>query len=53
MITENNSENLYAALKEVLNTPQKLQSFREEAAKRGEYFSLSNTMRSVENILDN
>ena len=53
VITENNSKDLYAALKEVLTAPQQLQSFREEAAKRGEYFSLPNAMRSIENILDN
>ena len=52
MITENNSEDIYTALKEVLTAPQQLQRFRKEAAKRGEYFSLSNTTRSVENILD-
>lgn len=52
VITENNSQALYAALKEVLSAPQKREHFREEAEKRGTYFSLVNTMRSVERILD-
>ena len=52
MITENSSEDLYAALKKILDAPQQLKRFREETARRGEYFSLSNTMRCVESILD-
>lgn len=52
VITENSSEDLYAALKKILDAPQQLKRFREETARRGEYFSLSNTMRCVESILD-
>lgn len=52
IITDNNSDSLYEALKGVLNEPNQLDSFRDAVAKRGEYFSLSNTMRDIEGILN-
>lgn len=52
IITENSSEALYEALKSVLNEPNQLIDFRNASAERGEYFSLTKTMRTIENILN-
>ena len=52
IITENRSEALYEALKSILSEPNQLVDFRNAATERGKYFSLSNTMRAIEDILN-
>lgn len=52
MIVDNNSDALYGALKYVLNEPSLLNEFHEAAVKRGEFFSLGNTMRDIKLILN-
>lgn len=52
IITENNTDSLYAGLKEVLSCPEKLDFFKKEAQKRGQFFSLTNTMKEINQLLE-
>ncbi len=52
IITQNNTESLYEALKKILSTPQILNRYRGEVLRRREKFSLTNTMTEIEKILD-
>lgn len=52
MVTENNTDAIYEGMKEMLANPHKLAYYRSQAVKRGYYFSKENTVKAVENLLD-
>ena len=51
VVTENNEEALYEGIKFLLDNPQKLEFYRENALKRGKNFRKENTVKAVENEL--
>lgn len=52
IVTKNDTEDLYRALKSLLCCRERLEAFRLAALKRGDSFSLTNTMKGIENILN-
>lgn len=52
IVTENNTDALYEGMKEMLTKPAKLKHYREQAKRRGSYFSTENTVKAVENFLN-
>ncbi|MBR0082238.1 MAG: glycosyltransferase [Clostridia bacterium] len=51
VVTKNDDEALYAALKSLLTDPAKLAHYRTQAALRGKTFSTENTVKAVEELL--
>lgn len=51
IVTENDEQALYAAVKRLLDEPDLLSHYRAQAAIRGKTFSTENTVRAVENML--
>ena len=52
IITENNEEALYQGIKKLIDDPQLLAYYKNQATKRGEFFSMENTVKAVENMLE-
>lgn len=52
VVVPNSDENLYFALKELIQNPMKLGHYRQQAIKRGELFKKDVTVRAVENELE-
>ena len=52
IVTENEDEALYQGIKRLLDDPALLNHYREQAALRGKEFSTENTVRAVENMLE-
>ena len=53
IITENNEDALYLGIKKLLDTPKLMEYYKKQAMTRGEFFSTENTVKAVENMLDN
>lgn len=53
IITDNNEEALYLGIKSLLDEPALLSHYKAMAAQRGKFFNTQNTVRAVENMLDN
>lgn len=53
IVTENDEQALYQGIKRLLDDPQLLAHYKEQAAQRGKTFSTENTVRAVENMLLN
>lgn len=51
VVTDNDENALYAAIKKMLDDPALLVHYREKAAERGNYFSTENTVHAVETML--
>lgn len=52
IVTENSTEGLYIAMKELLSNPEKLRYYKDKAAERGSFFSTKKTVKEVENLFD-
>lgn len=52
IVTENNTDAIYGGMREMLADPEKLAHYRIQADKRGRYFSKENTVKAVEDLLD-
>lgn len=52
VVTENNDESLYLGIKSLLDDPKKLKYYKERALERGKMFSTENTVKAVENLLE-
>ena len=52
LITDNSEEALYQGVKRMLTEPGLLHHYREKALERGKYFSVENTVRAVEQMLE-
>ena len=52
IVTENSEEGLYLGLKQLLSDPVLLSRYREKARERGERFDTVETVRAVENMLE-
>lgn len=50
MVTDNNEEALYKGLKQLLDAPELLKTYKEQAAKRGKMFSTEKTVHAVEKM---
>ena len=53
IVTPNDEEELYNAIKHLLDNPDKLKHYSEMAAFRGKTFSTENTVKAVEEMLMN
>lgn len=53
IVTENDEEKLYLALKDIIQNKEKLLYYKKKAEERGKTFSTENTVREVENMLLN
>lgn len=53
IVTENAEEALYRGIKRLLDDPALLAHYKEKAAQRGKTFSTENTVRAVEEMLEN
>lgn len=51
IVTSNNEDDLYCAIKEVLDQPEKLTLYTEKAKIRGAFFSKERTVQAVETML--
>lgn len=52
IICENSDEGLYQALKTVLDNPELLKKYRQEAQARSKYFDKENLVKEVENLFE-
>ena len=52
VVVENKDENLYEAIKNLLDSPEKFEFYKKRAEERGKIFSTKNTVKAVENMLD-
>ena len=52
VVTNNNEEELYLAIKNLLDNPDKLKMYAQKANERGKVFSTENTVRAVEDMLE-
>lgn len=50
VVTENNEENLYEAIKNLVTNPQVLAEYRAKAAVRGQSFGIKNTIGAIESF---
>lgn len=53
LVVENSEEGIYQGMKKMLSNPELLSYYKEQAQIRGNYFSKENTVRAVEEMLDN
>lgn len=53
VVTENSEEALYQGIKELLDHPAMIAHYKEKAAERGKMFNTENTVKAVENMLQN
>ena len=53
IVTENDEDALYQGIKRLLDDPTLLAHYKEKAAQRGKTFSTENTVRAVEEMLEN
>lgn len=53
VVTDNDEEALYQGIKRLLDDPALLAHYKEKAAQRGKIFSTENTVRAVEEMLEN
>lgn len=51
VVVPNNDEELLLALRDLVSNPKKLEKYRCAATERGKYFSLENTVNSVQKLL--
>ena len=52
IVVPNKDEELYKGIKSLLDSPEKLKDYKERAKKRGEVFSISKTVKAVEEMLE-
>lgn len=52
IVVENSENGLYLGIKELLSDEKKMKHYEEMSKRRGQLFSKSNTVRSVENLID-
>lgn len=52
-VTENSEDALYRGIKQLLDSPPLLAHYKEKATERGKIFSTENTVRAVEQMLEN
>lgn len=52
IVTENDEESLYRAMKDLLDHPEKLKYYRKKAKERGMEFSTEKTVKAVEEMLE-
>lgn len=52
IVVENSEEGIYKGMKQMLSDPTLLASYKEKAKERGSFFSRTETVRAVENMLD-
>lgn len=52
LITDNDEEALYQGVKRMLTEPGLLEHYRAKARERGQYFSVENTVKAVEDMLN-
>ena len=52
IITSNDEESLYAALKDIIKDRDKLEYYKQKSIERGQDFSLDKLMNSIEKLLD-
>ena len=53
VVTENNEDALYEAIKSLLDDPELLKHYKEKAIERGKFFSTEKTVKAVEDMLLN
>ena len=53
LITENDEEALYKAIVNLLDNPERLEYYKKQAKDRGRLFNTENTVRAVEEMLEN
>ena len=51
IITEMSEESLYEGIKDLIQNPEKLRHYKNQAAERGKFFSKENTVKAVEEML--
>lgn len=52
IVTENDEESLYKAIKNLLDNTEKLKHYREKAKERGKIFSTEKTVKAVEELVE-
>lgn len=52
IVTENSTEGIYEGLKKILTEPGLLAHYKIQAEKRGRFFSKDNTVKAVEEVID-
>ncbi len=52
IVTGNNEEGLYEGIKRLLDNPDLLKHYRKQAEKRGDYFSIENSVKAVEEMIE-
>ena len=52
IVTENDEEALYEGIKKILSAPDMLSDYAKKAEERGKFFSTENTVKAVENMLE-
>lgn len=53
LITENNDEELYEGIKKILTVPGLLNYYRQKTNERASFFNTSQTVKEIENLIDN
>ena len=53
VVTNNNTQDLYLGIKDILNCNELLNHYKKQAIKRGALFSKKNTLEAVEKLLEN
>lgn len=51
IVTESNEEALYQGIKRLLDDPELLKRYKEQAQLRGQTFSTQNTVKAVQDLL--
>lgn len=52
LVVENSTEGIYQGMKKILSDPELLAHYKEKAKERGSFFSRTETVRAVEEMLD-
>lgn len=52
IVTPNDEDELYKAIKRLVESPTLLEHYKHQAIERGKFFSTENTVRAVENMLE-
>lgn len=52
LVVENSTEGIYEGMKKLLSNPQLLAHYKEKAKERGSFFSRTETVKAVEELLD-
>jgi len=52
LVVDNSEEGIYQGMKKMLSNPELLSHYKEQAKLRGSFFSRTETVRAVEEMLD-